>query len=318
MDCSASYARALLRRLRIGDEAAQQAAAKALGRLASSGASQCEAIAAAGGIPALARCLAASRSATVLDAVAGALVPLVTDSQSSALQLVQSGAVLCIPRLVRSSSKAVVMSACALAGSLAGMLDDAFAGPFLAAGGMAALIDLLESAADEHVQAAVLGALTGLTALSPGAQEAAAGSAPAPLARLLHTSGSIQVLHGAAALAHNLARQGGKDALLAAGSAAALLAAMDRAGGDAAMQNFVATALQSLSCDSLPAKAAITAAGGVQAMVHLLHSPDPIVRCSAAAVLHNMSDDARDPIQQARSGLQWPVKVTAAGVGQTL
>ncbi|KAL4433726.1 hypothetical protein ABPG75_000167 [Micractinium tetrahymenae] len=296
MGGSASYAAALLRRLRNSSvEAAQSKAAEALGQLASKGALQRDAVVAAGGIPALVRCLDSS-SRALQYAAAVALSDLVRDSHSNSLQLVQAGAVPAMLRLL-SSGDAKVQMALGVLANTAGRTPE-FAAGFVDQGGIEVLLHAINSASDEHVQCTAFAGVAKLCLHSQAAEQAALrGGAASAAVRALSSGRDTEMLLGATACAGALP-DAGRDVLLAAGAPAALLRALHVSGGDVRMQAQVAVVLCNLSCNSLPAKAAITAAGGVQAMVRLLSSSDTEVLRAAAGVLRNLADDARDPTQQ--------------------
>ncbi|KAL4433720.1 hypothetical protein ABPG75_000161 [Micractinium tetrahymenae] len=294
---SSSLAASLLRRLRNSrDESAQVTAAEALGRLASNGASQQKAVAAAGGVPALVRRLCSSKSTPVQYAAAMALSEIARGSRSNSLQLVQAGVVPAMLRLLSSGDGTLQVALCKLAN--AAVAVEEFASPFVAQGGVAALLNAVDSTANMEAECAALGAVAVLCHCSQVALQAALdGGAAAAAVRVLETASQPELLITATSCSIVLATAG-RDALLAAGAPAALLRALSIAGSDERTQLQVAAVLCNLSVDSLPAKAAITAAGGVQAMVQLLSSSDAEVQRVAARVLRSLADDARDPTQQ--------------------
>ncbi|KAL4457546.1 hypothetical protein ABPG75_012411 [Micractinium tetrahymenae] len=266
-----------------GSEAEQEWAAGALGTIASCGAAERHAVAAAGAMQPLVACLG-SDSQRVQQEAAAALQRIVSGSEERASAVYAMDGVPALAALLSSDSEGVQAAA---AGALGEVGRSTLAKEAMEEGEVIpALVKCLESDED-RVQGAALRALSRLSYSCPKAFAAAepapvllqAGALPALLQRL-EGGGAVANAHSVARMVVALLRddkkgegEAGRQALQAAGALPALLRFVSRGNEELAPGRGAAVeALAALAADSAPARQAMAAEGGIPALVHFLHT----------------------------------------------
>ena len=286
---------ALVRHLRSGVEAAQLHTAEALTWLALGGDSDQRAIAAQGGIPALAQLFARGGSSGHPRTLVGQSVGVVVMRQpgNTAEFVACCGARAALDHLVRSPREhedalatTAMMLAAAMCREYTGADDVRRA--LVAAGGVPALVRMMRGAKAARVVASkALGGLADSACADFKAAVMAAGAVPL-LAACLRSSDAKEAAQAAAALA-NIAHEGGPGcvaAVVAAGAVPACVELLDRSPRQA---KFAAAwlLLYVAMCRSEHHARAITAAGGLPALVRCLGDRSGTVQAAAAGTIHH-------------------------------
>lgn len=290
----AARARSLLQQLRrsISDEAAQAAAAEGLERLARLGASQRQAITAAGGLEALLDCLRTNSSSPAHAAAVRTLLHLCGPNSANQQRLAAGGGIEVLMLHLGTSDHAQLLS------DAAGMLEMVCQNNatncqrVIAAGGASAVVRLLQlsSAETQHFAAARLSVLV-CDLPSSKALMLGAGAVPALVAVLARgIDGEAQ--QSAAAALSNLAAEfsPAKQAAVQAGAIATLV---DRL-RTSTTGEFLMPAARCLShvAGDAAAKDAVIAAGGIEALLAALNGPagrQPSVQAGVFSGLANLA-----------------------------
>eukprot|EP00887_Chlorella_sp_A99_P002978 scaffold24.g2978.t1 len=316
---------ALVAQLDSRDEAAQQAAATELGKLADDSSANQEAITAAGAIPCLVRLLDAA-SVSVQVVATDTLCALVYRCPSNREAIAAAGA---IPRLVclLGSSDEVAQRTAAEALKDLASNSPSIREAIAAAGAIPALVCLLDAVAEATQEAAVV-ALSRLSICSrpcicywaPSNREAvaAAGAIP-PLVRLLDATAGATHRVAAVTLGSLTADCPPKRAAIAAAGAIPPLVRLLGAASEDTQQT-AAVMLGCLANNSPSNKEAIAAAGAIPALVRLLDSGGDATQTIAGKALcvicgaSPFLQDAMPPLVSMLNASAEPFQEAAAAV----